>query len=331
MTIRISSIAVLILLSVSFNSPVFGEEDFEDVSIHPNMQRVSYEIYDNGQIDVIYHLENTYWWPYRENLEAEMTKHGWVAVWFSDGLPLQMGTTETERPSFWKIWEIEDIESLWENPIISFQFTFDLDNPEIVNVKISRYNIQPPHRVVGIVIRPFGTLPEGLQMIAKTHVNIWRGHDPDHIEDWETWYQIEALTHEFVIQPFVLGIEIKNPPEAPPGIVYGYLDMLPNASAAVENFEFGVQKEWLSEFEIAEERIVLLKYHDGRWSELPTWTSGRVDENYIYYSAEIESFSMFAIVAKIPEAWYTQPLNLALLALAVAAALGALYWLKRKR
>lgn len=93
-------------------------------------------------------------------------------------------------------------------------------------------------------------------------------------------------------------------PEKPAGEVYNYLNIwVGNGGYATkENIEnavicFRVEKSWVEEKNIDESSIVLNRYSEKKWNELPT-TLLRNDDRYLYYTAETPGFSPFAITAK---------------------------------
>ena len=87
----------------------------------------------------------------------------------------------------------------------------------------------------------------------------------------------------------------------PPGVVYAtfyrWFEIEANDSVKVR-IDFRVPKD------IAEGKEVALMKYNGSWFELPTEKTGE-DENYLYFSAEANSFSVFAITIK----WDDFPLN----------------------
>ncbi len=81
-------------------------------------------------------------------------------------------------------------------------------------------------------------------------------------------------------------------PEKPAGEVYNYLNIwVGNGGYATkENIEnavicFRVEKSWVEEKNIDESSIVLNRYSEKKWNELPT-TLLRNDDRYLYYTAE---------------------------------------------
>jgi PGF-pre-PGF domain-containing protein len=93
-------------------------------------------------------------------------------------------------------------------------------------------------------------------------------------------------------------------PEAPAGEVYGYLDIwVGNSGYATEkNIEnatvcFKVEKSWIQEKDINQSSILLNRYSDKNWNELPT-TLINEDNKYVYFTAQTPGFSPFAITGK---------------------------------
>ncbi len=89
----------------------------------------------------------------------------------------------------------------------------------------------------------------------------------------------------------------------PSGEVYKSLNIWVGNSgfATSQNIEnavigFKVEKAWLQEKGIDSSSIVLNRYNDKKWNELPT-TLLSEDDKYIYFTAETPGFSPFAIVA----------------------------------
>jgi PGF-pre-PGF domain-containing protein len=99
-------------------------------------------------------------------------------------------------------------------------------------------------------------------------------------------------------------IEVKELLEKPKdvknlsGKVFGYLNIsLLNASeGSIESasITFGVNTSWLAENNIDDSTIALNKLKDGEWIRLNTTLASKTAEKY-YYTAQTESFSIFAI------------------------------------
>jgi PGF-pre-PGF domain-containing protein len=60
------------------------------------------------------------------------------------------------------------------------------------------------------------------------------------------------------------------------------------------NVEFRVEKEWIQASNVDAASIELLRYADGAWEQLSTSGLGE-DGNYVYYTADVPEFSVFAI------------------------------------
>ncbi len=60
---------------------------------------------------------------------------------------------------------------------------------------------------------------------------------------------------------------------------------------------FRVDTQWMDDYNIDPASVVLNRYSDGAWSELPTKHTGS-DENYLYFETETSGFSPFAITGK---------------------------------
>jgi len=97
-------------------------------------------------------------------------------------------------------------------------------------------------------------------------------------------------------------------PETPEGEVYNYLNIWvgnggygsdeDNLENAVINFR--VEKSWVQDKGIDQSSIVLNRYSDKKWNELPTTLSGE-DSKYLYFKAEAPGFSPFAITGESTE------------------------------
>ena len=93
-------------------------------------------------------------------------------------------------------------------------------------------------------------------------------------------------------------------PDAPTDEVYNYLNIwVGNGGYGTEkNIEnavvcFKVEKSWIQDKGIDQSSIILNRYSDKKWNELPT-TLLREDDKYLYFTAETPGFSPFAITGK---------------------------------
>ncbi|MEM2121231.1 MAG: PGF-pre-PGF domain-containing protein [Candidatus Woesearchaeota archaeon] len=80
--------------------------------------------------------------------------------------------------------------------------------------------------------------------------------------------------------------------------VYSYLEIektnLQEDNINSIKIKFKVSKKWLNDKGISKEDIVLNHYKNNRWNELPTTITGE-DSEFVYYEAETNSLSYFAI------------------------------------
>ncbi|WP_332881690.1 S-layer protein domain-containing protein [Methanosarcina horonobensis] len=93
-------------------------------------------------------------------------------------------------------------------------------------------------------------------------------------------------------------------PDAPAGEVYNFLNIwVGNSGYATSNYIenatvcFKVEKSWMWDKGIDQSSIVLNRYNDTKWNKLPT-TLLREDDNHLYFIAETQGFSPFAITGK---------------------------------
>ncbi|WP_052279117.1 PGF-pre-PGF domain-containing protein [Methanosarcina acetivorans] len=93
-------------------------------------------------------------------------------------------------------------------------------------------------------------------------------------------------------------------PDALTGEVYNYLNIwVGNGGYATEmNIEnatvcFKVEKSWIQDKGIDQSSIILNRYSDKKWNELPTTLLGK-DDKYMYFTAKTPEFSPFAIAGK---------------------------------
>ncbi len=88
------------------------------------------------------------------------------------------------------------------------------------------------------------------------------------------------------------------------GEVYQYLKIndyfVNNTVIDSIEFEFRVEKSWLSDNNVEKEDVVLMHYKDDKWEELSTEITGE-DSTYINYKATSSSFSYYAIAQKVEE------------------------------
>ncbi len=97
-------------------------------------------------------------------------------------------------------------------------------------------------------------------------------------------------------------------PETPEGEVYNYLNIwVGNGGygSDEDNLEngiicFKVEKDWIKDKEIDKSSIILNRYSDKKWNELPT-AFVKEDNSYLYFTAETPGFSPFAITARTAE------------------------------
>ena len=69
-----------------------------------------------------------------------------------------------------------------------------------------------------------------------------------------------------------------------------------NIEDAVVNFT--VEKTWIKDKNIDKSSIILNRYSDNKWNQLPTDLSGE-DDSYLYFTAKTPGFSPFAITGKV--------------------------------
>lgn len=88
-----------------------------------------------------------------------------------------------------------------------------------------------------------------------------------------------------------------------PADVYDSFSVELNQSAS-GSIQFRVSKQWLNDRNHSKDQVVLIKYRNGGYTDLPT-TIKNESEKYVYYQSKLDSFSEFAIVVK----WENYPLN----------------------
>jgi len=89
--------------------------------------------------------------------------------------------------------------------------------------------------------------------------------------------------------------------------VLSYLELTttaPSESISSATINFAVERSWLEENGLAEDAIVLLRWADNGWENLPT-TFTRRSETHAFYDAITPGFSVFAITGQVTQ--LTQP------------------------
>lgn len=83
--------------------------------------------------------------------------------------------------------------------------------------------------------------------------------------------------------------------------VYQYLNLkkgnIADSDASKITITFKVPKSWLTSNGVSEDDIVLYRYNDGQWNEIPTTKTG-TDGDYVTYESTTPGFSVFAIGVK---------------------------------
>jgi PGF-pre-PGF domain-containing protein len=91
------------------------------------------------------------------------------------------------------------------------------------------------------------------------------------------------------------------PVDGPSGAVYCYLetDLSYTTDEGIEDavFEFSVPLSWLAEQGLTVRDVVLMRYHNGVWTALPTEVIGE-SGNEVHYRATSPGFSYFAVVTE---------------------------------
>ncbi len=127
---------------------------------------------------------------------------------------------------------------------------------------------------------------------------------PEKIADAVGLLKITIITDKSL--PIYAVISAANMPSgapSPPGDVFSCFEIVFTKYGTTQKveprgyIEFKVPKSWLSETGHKPEDIVLMKLSGDKWIELKTEITGE-DSGYVYYKAEVGSFSIFAVVAK---------------------------------
>ncbi|MDW7733589.1 MAG: PKD domain-containing protein, partial [Methanolobus sp.] len=89
---------------------------------------------------------------------------------------------------------------------------------------------------------------------------------------------------------------------APPGNSYQLMSIDVGSQGTISShnadnilIRFKVSREWIRENNINPSTIHLTRYNDGKWEELPTQSENENDE-YLYFVAETQGFSIFSVV-----------------------------------
>lgn len=148
---------------------------------------------------------------------------------------------------------------------------------------------------------------------TKTHPvksHIWSKITPGaakimHVNGPETGLkQIQITVNKPVnnVKLIVRNIERKpNHVKKIPGRVYKYIEIeksnLEDEDIDKAKVNFQVSKIWLNENNIDKKKIFLRRFRSKIWEKLPTIRLSE-DEDYVYYEAETNGFSLFAIVVE---------------------------------
>ncbi|MEM2192365.1 MAG: PGF-pre-PGF domain-containing protein [Candidatus Hadarchaeales archaeon] len=108
----------------------------------------------------------------------------------------------------------------------------------------------------------------------------------------------------------------------PPHVVFEYFEINVKENVSRAKVEFRVEREWLALHNIRENGVKLLKFA-GNWIEIPV-TLENIAEGYVYYSSDIFSFSIFAIVG-LPEEGSRGEIHFAILITGILV-VGVIYW-----
>jgi len=127
--------------------------------------------------------------------------------------------------------------------------------------------------------------------------------------------EIEVTTTSAVSSPSVTATQSSSAPGTvaivAPNTVYGYLTIvkenIEDEDVSEVKIKFKVTKAWISDNNIDEETIAMMRYSDGAWSELST-SKVSEDETYVYFEATSTALSVFAISAEqLPPTTTTAP------------------------
>ncbi|MFN4133513.1 MAG: PGF-pre-PGF domain-containing protein, partial [Candidatus Hadarchaeales archaeon] len=122
--------------------------------------------------------------------------------------------------------------------------------------------------------------------------------------NFEKTHEIKKVRVSFASLAQAPQVTVQVLPEKPPEIqhpsdkkvhYYFTLEKPTSADITTASIEFKVSKIWITAQDVDSNTIKLLRYSNG-WQELKTEKSGE-DENYLYWTAELPGFSIFAVVA----------------------------------
>ena len=147
------------------------------------------------------------------------------------------------------------------------------EKPAIVNLTIDTITAG---ETKNISLKEYGLPIEGIKITATNNVT-------------NVKIKVEKLTQK--------PANITKPPSEK---IYIYLNIEENineSDIASFTIKFKVEKTWITNNNIDKNMILLMRYHNGSWQELPT-TLVKEDETNVYYEATMTGFSIFAIAVK---------------------------------
>lgn len=117
--------------------------------------------------------------------------------------------------------------------------------------------------------------------------------------------QIEFQVKEGVTQPSITVKPLSSQPtsvsSAAPGKVYSYIEVTKNnlddSKISAAAIKFKVSKQWISNNSVDKAKVWLNRYSGGQWARYAA-TLLSEDAGYVYYSASVPGFSVFAITGE---------------------------------
>ena len=117
--------------------------------------------------------------------------------------------------------------------------------------------------------------------------------------------QIEVQVKEDVAQPSITVKPLSSQPSsvssAAPGKVYSYVEVTKNnlddSKISAAAIKFKVSKQWISNNSVDKAKVWLNRYSAGQWARYAA-TLLSEDAGYVYYSASVPGFSVFAITGE---------------------------------